>query len=135
MLNECRDGAISALYSELSFHGHHVYANNSTNAGGVISLGILTILHFSDLSVIFDNNRAERGAIFHHDDILNAIDYLDDADIPFVIVPLSVRTECFFSKPINVDVINIGNIASDVGNVIFGGNLERCIREMRLTRS
>ena len=124
-----RGGAICALYSELSFHGSHVYANNSANAGGVISLGILTVIHFSDLSVIFDHNRAERGAIFHHDDILNAIDCLDDADIPFIIVPLSVRTECFFSKPINVDVTNIGNIASDVGNVIFGGNLERCNRE------
>ena len=115
---------------KLFFRGNHVYANNSANAGGVISLGILTVIHYSELAVTFDNNRAERGAIFHHDDILNAIDCLDDASIPFVIVPLSVRTKCFFSEPINVNVTNIGNnIASDVGNVIFGGNLERCNRQ------
>jgi predicted outer membrane repeat protein len=125
-----RGGAICALYSELFLHGNHFYANNSANAGGVISLGILTVIHFSELAVTFDNNRAERGAIFHHDDILNAIDCLNDASIPFLVVPFSVRTECFFSKPNNVNVTNIGNnIASDIGNVIFGGNLERCSRE------
>jgi predicted outer membrane repeat protein len=125
-----RGGAICALYSELFLRGNHVYANNIANTGGVISLGILTVIHFSGLAVIFDNNRAERGAIFHHDDILNAIDCLDDASIPFVVVPFSVRTECFFSEPFNVIVTNIGNnIASDVGNVIFGGNLERCNRK------
>ena len=85
-----RGGAICALYSELFLHGNHVYANNTASVGGVISLGILTVIHFSELTVTFDNNRAERGAIFHHDDILNAIDCLDDAGIPFVIVPLSV---------------------------------------------
>ena len=124
-----RGGAICAFYSELFLHGNHVYANNSASVGGVISLGILTIIHFSELTVTFDNNRAERGAIFHHDDILNAIDCWNDASIPFLIVPFSVRTECFFSKLNNINVTSIGNIASDAGNVLFGGNLERCNRE------
>ena len=124
-----RGGAICALFSELYLSGIHVYANNSANAGGAISLGMFSIIHFKDLAVTFDNNRAERGAIFHHDDVLNAVDCLDNAGLPAPIEPLSVRTECFFSKPNNVNVTNTGNVASDAGNIIFGGNLERCNRE------
>ena len=124
-----RGGAIWAVNSELYLSGHHVYANNSANAGGVFSLGIFTVIHFNNLAMIFEGNRAERGAIFHHDDILNAVDCLDDASLPAPIEPLSVRTECFFSQPNNVNVTNTGNIASDAGNILFGGNLERCNRE------
>ena len=125
-----RGGAICALYSEIFLTGNHVYVNNSASDGGVISLGIFTVIHFSDLAVIFDSNRAERGAILHHDDILNAIDCLDDAGIPFLVQPLAVRAECFFSKPKNVNVTSNGNnIASDAGNILFGGNLERCNQE------
>ena len=124
-----RGGAICALFSELFLSGIHVYANNSANAGGAISLGMFSVVHFKDLAVTFDNNRAEKGAIFHHDDILNSVDCLDNAGLPAPIEPLSVRTECFFSKPNNVNVTNTGNVASDAGNIIFGGNLERCNRE------
>ena len=123
-----RGGAIYAVNSELLLSGHHIYANNSASAGGVISLGMFSVICFNDLAVTFDNNRAERGAIFHHDDVLNAVDCLDDIGLPAPIEPLSVRTECFFSKPKNVNVTSTGNIASGAGNILFGGNLERCNR-------
>ena len=73
-----RGGAIWAVNSELLFSGNHVYAYNSAKSGGVISLGIFTVIHFSDLAVTYSNNRGERGAIFHHDNVLNAVDCLDD---------------------------------------------------------
>ena len=125
-----RGGAICALFSELFLSGIHVYVNNSASAGGAISLGMFSTIHFNDLAVTFANNRAERGAIFHHDDVLSSVDCLDNTGLPASITePLSVRTECFFSQPNNVKVMNSGNIASDVGNILFGGNLERCNRE------
>ena len=124
-----RGGAICTLYSELFLSGNHVYSNNSAlpSAGGVISLEMFSVIHFNDLAVTCDNNRAEKGAIFYHDDVLNAIDCLDNTGLPFLIKSLSVQSECFFSKLNNVNVTNTGNnIASDIGNVIFGGNLKRC---------
>ena len=124
-----RGGAIYAVNSDLFLSGHHTYANNSANAGGVISLGMFSAVHLSNLAVTYENNRAEKGAIFHHDDVLNAVDCLNDIGLPAPFEPLSVRTECFFGKPNNVNVTNTGNRASDAGNIIFGGNLERCNRE------
>ena len=124
-----RGGTILAVNSELFFSGHHVYVNNSANTGGVFSLGLFAVIHFNNLVVIFDDNRAERGAIFHHDDILSVVDCLDDAGLPAPINPLSIRTRCFFSTTDSVTVTNTGNKARDVGNVLFGGNLKRCNRK------
>ena len=124
-----RGGAIWAVNSELFLSGHHIYMNNSAKAGGVIFLGLFTIIHVSNLAVIYEDNRAEKGAIFYHDDILNAVDCLDDASLPAPIEPLLIRTECFFSISDNVNVIHTSNIGSDGGNILFGGNLERCNRK------
>ena len=121
-----RGGTIWAVNSELYFSGHHEYTNNSANAGGVFSLGLFAFINFNNLVVIFENNKAERGAIFHHDDILSSVDCLDDAGLPAPINPLSIRSQCFFSATHKVNVTNIGNKAIDVGNVLFGGNLRRC---------
>ena len=77
----------------------------------------------------YEQNRAERGAIVHHDDTLSAVDCLDDYSLPSRIEPKFVRPQCFFSVPNNVSVTKSGNIASDVGNVLFGGNLIRCNQE------
>ena len=92
-------------------------------------MGLFAIINFDNLEVIFNNNRAQRGAIFYHDDILSAVDCLDDDGIPAPIQSLSIRTQCFFTTAENVNVINIGNAASDIGNILFGGNLKRCNRE------
>ena len=119
-------GAISAVNSELFLSGRHVYMNNSANVGGVISIGLFSAIHFNDLEVTYEDNKAERGAIFYHDDVLNAVDCLDDPGLPAPIEPLSVRTRCFFSISDDVNVTLTNNIASDVGNILFGGNLERC---------
>ena len=124
-----RGGTILAVNSELFLSGYHVYANNSANAGGVFSLGLFAVFHFSSLSVTFDNNRAEKGAIFHHDDILSAVDCLDDAGLPAPIEPLLIRTQCFFNIMDSISITSTGNTASDVGNILFGGNLKRCNRE------
>ena len=123
-----RGGTIWAVNSELFLSGHHVYVNNSANAGGVFSLGLFAVFHFNDLSVTFDNNRAEKGAIFHHDDILSAVDCLDNGGLPAPIEPLSIRTQCFFSITDSISITSTGNTASDVGNILFGGNLKRCNR-------
>jgi predicted outer membrane repeat protein len=124
-----RGGTIWAVNSDLYFSGHHDYVNNSANAGGVFSLGLFAVIDFDNLAIVFDNNRAERGAIIHHDDILSAVDCLDDAGLPAPINPLSIRSQCFFSTGRNVNITNIGNKASDIGNVLFGGNLRRCNRK------
>ena len=121
-----RGGAIEAINSEIFLSGHHIYTNNSAVAGGVLSLGLFSVIHLNDLAVTFEHNKAEKGAIFHHDDTLNAVDCLNDAALPSPIEPLFVRTQCFFSKPENVDILHTGNVASEVGNVLYGGNLKRC---------
>ena len=59
-------------------------------------LRLSTVIHFNDLAIVFRSNRAERGAIFHYDDVLNAVDCLADSDLSAPFEPFSVRTECFF---------------------------------------
>ena len=124
-----RGGAIVALNSEIFLSGHHIYTNNSAAAGGVLSLGLFSVIHLNDVAVTFENNKAERGAIFYHDDTLSALDCSDDAALPSPIEPLFVRTKCFFSKPENVDITHTGNTASNIGNILYGGNLKRCNRK------
>ena len=124
-----RGGTIWAINSDLFLIGHHVYVNNSAIFGGVFTLGLFAVIHFKNLEVIFDNNRAERGAIFHRDDVLSAVDCFDDSGVPAPIQSFSIRTRCFFSIADNVNVTITGNTASDVGNILFGGNLKRCNRK------
>ena len=118
-----RGGAFRAVNTELYFTGRHAFTNNSANAGGVFSISFFSVFHFNDFTVTYEDNRAERGAILHHDDILNAVDCFNDAGFP---EPLSIRTLCFFSLPENVDITLTNNTASDGGNILFGGNLRRC---------
>ena len=124
-----RGGVIWVVNSEVYLIGNHVYTNNSANAGGVFTMGLFAVINFNNLEVTFDNNRAQRGAIFHHDDILSAVDCLDDGGVPAPLQTLSIRTQCFFTTTEDVKVISTDNIASDVGNILFGGNLKRCNRK------
>ena len=124
-----RGGVIWVVNSEVYLIGNHVYTNNSAIAGGVFTMGLFAVINFNNLEVTFDNNRAQRGAIFHHDDILSAVDCLDDGGVPAPLQTLSIRTQCFFTATEDVKVINTDNIASDVGNILFGGNLKRCNRK------
>ena len=124
-----RGGAMWVITSELFLTGRHVYKNNTAIAGGVFTVGLFAVIHFNNLEVIFNNNRAERGAIFHHDDMLSAVDCLDNAGLPAPIQTLSIRTQCFFTTTGELNVLNTGNTASDIGNILFGGNLRRCNRQ------
>ena len=92
-------------------------------------MGLFAVINFDNLRVTFDNNRAQRGAIFHHDGIFSAVDCLDDGGVPAPIQSLSIRTQCFFTATKDVNIVNTGNAASDVGNILFGGNLKRCNRK------
>ena len=124
-----RGGVIWVVTSEVYFIGHHVYENNSATVGGVFTMGLFAVVNFDNLEVTFDNNRAQRGAIFHLDDILSVVDCLDDGGVPAPLQSLSIRTQCFFTATEDVYVVNTGNAASDVGNILFGGNLKRCNRK------
>jgi hypothetical protein len=97
--------------------------SNSAIAGGVfvIAIGLIAVINFNNLEIIFDSNRADRGAIFYHDDIILSV-----ADCGVQSQP---RTQCFFTITRDVKVTNTGNTASDFGNILFGGNLRRCDRE------
>ena len=124
-----RGGAIVALNSEVFLSGDHLYSNNSATAGGAISLGLFSVIHFNNLTMTCNNNRAEKGAVIYYDDTPNAVDCLDDVGFPAPLEPLFVRTECFFSIPVNVKITLINNTATNGGNILFGGNLRRCNRE------
>ena len=123
-----RGGAIYAINSNIFFSGHHNFESNKAFTGGAIALGLYSVIHFNDLEITFINNSAERGAIFHVDDILSSVQCIDNSKLS-VVGPLSIRSQCFYSSPKNSTVKHSGNIASDGGDILYGGHLTMCNRE------
>ena len=123
-----RGGAIHAINSNIFFSGHQNFESNKAFTGGAIALGLYSVIHFNDLEITFINNSAKRGAIFHVDDILSSVQCIDNSKLS-VVGPLSIRSQCFYSSPKNSTVKHSRNIASDVGDILYGGHLTRCNRE------
>ena len=120
-----RGGTIYAVNSNVYLSGNQTFTYNNANSGGVITLGVYAVVHFNNLHMSFISNMADKGAIIYVEDILNSIDCSNDSESP---VPdaISVRPQCFFVKNDNVSVTQSDNVASDKGDILFGGNLKRC---------
>ena len=123
-----RGGALYAINSQIYLTGHHKFTNNKAVEGGAIALGVFSVLHFNDLEMIYENNVAQRGAVFYVANIFSSVDCMDDSALA-VVGSSSVRSNCFYSIPKDCSVIQSGNLVSDVGNVLYGGNLRKCNRE------
>ena len=123
-----RGGAIYAVTSNVYLSGSQTFISNEAHTGGAISLGLISVIHFNDLELTCDKNRARRGAIIYVEDVLNTVDCSIDSALP-AIQPTTIRSRCFYSIPQNIKVMHNENIASDIGSILFGGNLKRCDRE------
>lgn len=122
-----RGGAVYAINSNAHLSGDLMFAQNYAESGGVFALGVYAILHLNYLNVTFTKNVAKEGGIIYVEDVFNSIDCSDNSALP---VPKAsfVRPKCFYSvvKNSNVSVVHSDSVATDRGNILFGGNLMRC---------
>ena len=121
-----RGGAIYATYSSIYLSGHQTFNGNKATTGGAISLGLLSVMYFNDLEIMYENNKAQKGAIIYVEDYLSYVDCSTYSVIP----PISLRSDCFYKCTQNCKVVHSGNQATfNVGSILFGGNLKRCNRQ------
>ena len=120
-------GAVYAINSNVHLSGNLIFTQNHAELGGVFALGVYTVIHFDDLYTNLTQNVAKRGGIIYVEDVFNSIDCSNDSDMP-VPKATSVRSKCFYSivKDSDVSVVHRDNIATNKGNILFGGNLKRC---------
>ncbi len=122
-----KGGGVYAINSNIHLSGDLMFAQNYAESGGVFALGVYAILHLYDLNVNLTKNVAKEGGIIFVEDVFNSIDCSDDSALP-VPKASSVRPKCFYSimKYSDVSVVQRDNVATDKGNILFGGNLMRC---------
>ena len=121
-----RGGAMYVIDSSVYLSGHHTFITNNAVTGGMINLGFNSVIHFEDLNMTCINNTAERGAIIYVDDMFSSVDCMDNSAVPASRNPTTIRSQCFYTKANDVNIVHSGNVARNVGSVLFGGNLKRC---------
>ena len=132
--NEAQDygGAVHAAKCGISLMGVHLFSSNRASHGGALSLVSDSRIYLVSVRLVFINNLAVfGGAVYIQDtmsptDCINNVKFLKSTSDSFLL-----RSECFFdaaaeSFAITV-VIDGNNYATEQGNFLFGGKLNRCI--------
>ena len=122
-----RGGAVYAINSHVYLTGDLIFMHNNAESGGVFALGVYSVIHFDHVNTNFTKNTAKEGGVIYLEDIFNSIDCSDNSAVP-VPQAISVRPKCFYNtvKSSDVSVVHRDNVATDRGNILFGGNLRRC---------
>lgn len=124
-----KGGAIAAINSVISMSGNSRLTNNSAVEGGAISLEYSSQLNLhSPLTMTIERNIAERGAAILVTDFASSAVCSDHAELA-PLVKDAILTPCFFvpdSNFPNVQLIFVNNSATEYGNVLYGGFLNRC---------
>ena len=122
-----RGGAVYAINSNIHLSGDLIFMYNRAELGGVFALGVYTIVHFNNLNTNLTQNVAKEGGIIYVEDVFNSIDCSNNSNVP-VPQAISIRSKCFYSvaKDSDVSVMHGDNVATNKGNILFGGNLKRC---------
>ena len=119
-------GAIHAKQSsQLRFSGNQTVANNSARYGGAFYLADNSLFSLvSPLELLLENNVAERGAVFYHEDIISFLKDCTNIQQP------DLSGECFLqlnnSGNISDIQLKFSNNTAVAGSVLYGGMLDRC---------
>ena len=125
-----RGGASFLLNSSLTLDTKSIilYRNNSATEGGGILLEFESRIHFFPGSLMFlQSNIADNGAAIYVEDFVNP------ADCDTTLTTL-LRSRCFYQvvgTSANPHLVFVSNVAKERGNVLYGGQLNRCLLDAK----
>ena len=120
-------GAIHAANCRISLKGVHIFNSNKASHGGALSLISDSRIFLTSVKLVFINNSADFGGAVYIQDTMSPTDCMDDIKL-LTSSSFLFRSECFFDTDTirSSEIKVIGNYATNQGNFLLGGKLNRC---------